>query len=275
MRFSPLPDRPPLEAVKQFVDAHRQRLGVEPICRVLQIAPSACWREAAWQRNQALQPARRQRDASLMPLIDRVRRGNLTVYGADKVWRQLARESIVAACCTVERLMRQMGLRGAMRGKRIRTTIPDSKAPRPLDHVDRDFHAWRPNELWVTDFTYVSTWQGFVYAAIAVDAFARYLVGLPVSTSMQTDFVLDALEQARYARRPAADGQLTHNSDRGPQYMSIRYSERLEEAGILPSLGSKGDSCDNAQAERDDQRPVKGGDHSQTRTLENARGCGV
>jgi putative transposase len=231
------------------VDAHRQRLGVEPICRVLQIAPSAYWRESARQRNPALQPARRQRDATLMPQIERVYRGNLSVYGADKVWRQLARENIVAARCTVERLMRQMGLRGAMRGKRVRTTIPDPKAPCPLDHVNRDFHARRPNELWVSDFTYVSTWQGFVYVAFVVDVFARYIVGWRVSTSMQTDFVLDALEQALYARRPGANGQLTHHSDRGSQYLSIRYSERLEEAGIQPSVGSKGDSYDNALAE--------------------------
>jgi transposase InsO family protein len=226
------------------VDAHRQRLGVEPICRVLQIAPSAYWRESARQRNPALQPARRQRDATLMPQIERVYRGNLSVYGADKVWRQLARENIVAARCTVERLMRQMGLRGAMRGKKVRTTIPDPKAPCPLDHVNRDFHARRPNELWVSDFTYVSTWQGFVYVAFVVDVFARYIVGWRVSTSMQTDFVLDALEQALYARRPGANGQLTHHSDRGSQYLSIRYSERLEEAGIQPSVGSKGDSYD-------------------------------
>jgi len=150
-----------------------------------------------------------------MPQIERVYRGNLSVYGADKVWRQLARENIVAARCTVERLMRQMGLRGAMRGKKVRTTIPDPKAPCPLDHVNRDFHARRPNELWVSDFTYVSTWQGFVYVAFVVDVFARYIVGWRVSTSMQTDFVLDALEQALYARRPGANGQLTHHSDRG------------------------------------------------------------
>jgi len=174
---------------------------------------------------------------------------NLQVYGADKVWRQLHREGLDIARCTVERLMRLAGLRGARRGKSVRTTVPDAKAACPLDRVNRQFKADRPNQLWVADFTYVSTWQGFVYVAFVVDVFARYIVGWRVSTSMQTDFVLDALEQALYARRPERDGALVHHSDRGSQYVSIRYSERLAEAGIEPSVGSTGDSYDNALAE--------------------------
>ena len=173
----------------------------------------------------------------------------MQVYGADKVWKQMNREGIAVARCTVERLMKQQGLRGVSRGKRIRTTIPDVSAPRPLDRVNRQFRADRPNQLWVSDFTYVSTWQGWLYVAFVVDVFARRIVGWRVSSSMTTDFVLDALEQALYARRPEDDGSLIHHSDRGSQYVSIRYSERLAEAGIEPSVGSRGDSYDNALAE--------------------------
>jgi len=232
-----------------FVDEHRQRLGVEPICKALQIAPSAYWREDARRRKPQLRPPRRQRDAALLPEIERVWRANLSVYGADKVWKQLRRENIVAARCTVERLMRVAGLRGVIRGKAVRTTVPDAKAPCPLDRVNREFHADRPNRLWVSDFTYVSTWQGFVYVAFVIDVFARFIVGWRVSSSMQADFVLDALEQALYARRGQLDAQIVHHSDRGSQYVSIRYTERLTEAGIEPSVGSKGDSYDNALAE--------------------------
>ena len=171
------------------------------------------------------------------------------VYGADKVWRQLRREGTTVARCTVERLMRLRGLQGVRRGKSVRTTVPDTKAACPLDRVNRQFKAQRPNQLWVADFTYVSTWQGFVYVAFVVDVFARRIVGWRVSSSMQTDFVLDALEQALYARRRERDGALVHHSDRGSQYVSIRYSERLAEAGIEPSVGSTGDSYDNALAE--------------------------
>jgi putative transposase len=185
----------------------------------------------------------------LVPQIDRIWRGNLQVYGADKVWRQLAREGMTAARCTVERLMRREGLRGVMRGKVVRTTVSDSKAPCPLDRVNRQFRAERPNQLWVSDFTYVSTWQGWLYVAFVIDVFARRIVGWRVSSSMRTDFVLDALEQALYARQPERDNSLIHPSDRGSQYVSIRYSERLAEAGIEPSVGSKGDSYDNALAE--------------------------
>ena len=173
----------------------------------------------------------------------------MRVYGADKVWKQMNRERIAVARCTVERLMKQLGLRGVMRGKRVRTTVPDAIAPRPLDRVNRQFKAARPNQLWVSDFTYVSTWQGWLYVAFVIDVFARCIVGWRVSSSMTTDFVLDALEQALYARRPGNDGTLIHHSDRGSQYVSIRYSERLVEARIEPSVGSRGDSYDNALAE--------------------------
>ena len=181
--------------------------------------------------------------------IERVWNANLQVYGADKVWRQLNRESITVARCTVERLMRAQGLHGVVRGKVVRTTLSDSKAPCPLDRVNRQFKAERPNQLWVSDFTYVSTWQGWLYVAFVVDVFARRIVGWRVSRSMSTDFVLDALEQALYARQPGAHEALIHHSDRGSQYVSIRYSERLADAGIEPSVGSKGDSYDNALAE--------------------------
>jgi len=185
----------------------------------------------------------------LMPEIERVWQGNMQVYGADKVWKQLGREGLSVARCTVERLMRRLGLRGVMRGKVVRTTVSDGKAPCPLDRVNRQFRAERPNQLWVSDFTYVSTWQGWLYVAFVVDVFARRIVGWRVSSSMKTDFVLDALEQALYARQPERDRALIHHSDRGSQYLSIRYSERLAEAGIEPSVGSKGDSYDNALAE--------------------------
>ena len=184
-----------------------------------------------------------------MPEIQRVWRANLQVYGADKVWRQLAREGFEAARCTVERLMRKLGIQGVRRGKVVRTTLSDSAAPCPLYKVNRQFRAERPNQLWVSDFTYVSTWQGWLYVAFVIDVFARRIVGWRVSDSMRTDFVLDALEQALYARRPERDGALIHHSDRGSQYVSIRYSERLAEAGIEPSVGSRGDSYDNALAE--------------------------
>jgi len=183
-----------------------------------------------------------------MPHITRVWEANLQVYGADKVWKQMNREDIPVARCTVERLMGHLGLQGARRGKKVRTTIADVFAPCPLDRVNRQFSAERPNQLWVSDFTYVSTWQGWLYVAFVIDVFARRIVGWRVSTTMTTDFVLDALEQALYARQPDPDA-LIHHSDRGSQYVSIRYSERLAEAGIEPSVGSKGDSYDNALAE--------------------------
>ena len=235
--------------MKGFVDEHRDRFGVEPICRALQIAPSGYRRRAACVRNPALRCARAQRDAALMPHVQRVWDENLQVYGVKKVWRQLAREGHAVPRCTVERLMRRQGLRGVIRGKTVRTTISDAKAPCPLDHVNRVFKAERPNQLWVSDFTYVSTWQGWLYVAFVVDVFSRRIVGWRVSRSMTTDFVLDALEQALFERLPGQKSALIHHSDRGSQYLSIRYSERLSEAGIQASVGSTGDSYDNALAE--------------------------
>jgi transposase InsO family protein len=216
---------------------------------VVRIAPSGYRRHAAQQRNPALRCARAHRDDALTPQIERVWQANLQVYGADKIWRQMNREGIAVARCTVERLMRRQGLRGVIRGKVVRTTSSDPKALCPLDRVNRQFKAERPNQLWVADYTYVSTWQGWLYVAFVVDVFARRIVGWRASSSMHTDFVLDALEQALYARQPERDGVLIHHSDRGSQYVSIRYSERLAEAGIEPSVGSKGDSYDNALAE--------------------------
>ena len=215
----------------------------------MQIAPSGYRRHVALQRNPERRSQRVLRDEALIPKIERVWQANLQVYGADKVWRQLNREGIVVARCTVERLMRRQGLRGVMRGKVVRTTVSDSKAHCPLDRVNRQFKADRPNQLWVSDFTYVSTWQGWLYVAFVIDVFARRIVGWRVSSSMHTDFVLDALEQALYVRQPSPEESLIHHSDRGSQYVSIRYSERLAEAGIEPSVGSKGDSYDNALAE--------------------------
>jgi transposase InsO family protein len=232
-----------------FIDEHRHVHGVEPICAVLQIAPSGYRRHAARRRDPEKRCARAKRDAVLVPEIERVWRANLQVYGADKVWHQLGREGTAIARCTVERLMRRQGLHGVRRGKVIRTTFSDNKASCPLDKVQREFRAERPNQLWVSDFTYVSTWQGWLYVAFVIDVFARRIVGWRVSRSMHTDFVLDALEQALYARQPERDSSLIHHSDRGSQYVSIRYSERLAEAGVEPSVGSKGDSYDNALAE--------------------------
>jgi len=216
---------------------------------VLQIAPSGYRRYAAQQRNPELRCARAKRDDILMPEIQRVWQDNMQVYGADKVWHQLNREHDHVARCTVERLMRRMGLQGVQRGKTVRTTIPDTSVPCPLDKVNRQFKAEHPNQLWVSDFTHVSTWQGWLYVAFVIDVFARRIVGWRVSSSMQTGFVLDALEQALYARRPKLSDGLIHHSDRGSQYVSIRYTERLAEAGIEPSVGSRGDSYDNALAE--------------------------
>ncbi len=216
---------------------------------MLQIAPSGYWRHAAQQRNPNLRCARVKRDDTLAPHIEHVWQVNMRVYGADKVWKQMNREGLGIARCTVERLMKRLGIEGVRRGKVVRTTTSDMKALCPLDRVNRQFKADRPNQLWVSDFTYVSTWQGWLYVAFVIDVYARRIVGWRVSSSMHTDFVLDALEQALYARQPERDGALTHHSDRGSQYVSIRYSERLAEAGIEPSVGSKGDSYDNALAE--------------------------
>jgi putative transposase len=234
--------------VRYFIDEHRSRFGVEPLCKALQCAPSAYRRHAARQRDPSLRSERTKRDERLGEQVSHLWRVNHSVYGADKVWQQMKREHIEIARCTVERLMQRLGIQGVRRGKTQRTTRPDPKQPCPLDRVNRQFVAERPNQLWVADFTYVSTWQGFVYVAFVIDVFARRIVGWRVSRSMQTDFVLDALEQAVYARRPDPN-ELIHHSDRGSQYLSIRYSERLAEANIEPSVGSKGDSYDNALAE--------------------------
>ena len=215
----------------------------------MQIAPSGYRHHAALAREPHRRCGRALRDEALAPKIEAVWQSNMQVYGADKVWRQLCREGTTVARCTVERLMRRLGLRGVMRGKVVRTTISNSKAPCPLDRVNRQFKADRPNQLWVSDFTYVSTWQGWLYVAFVIDVFARRIVGWRVSSSMTTDFVLDALEQALYARQPDKESGLICHSDRGSQYVSIRYSERLATAGVEPSVGSKGDSFDNALAE--------------------------
>ncbi len=234
--------------MRVFVDQHRSRYGVEPLCKVLQMAPSGYWRHAARQRDPTLWSARAQRDARLESEVQRVWQTHRQVYGADKVWHQLNREGIKVARCTVERLMRRLGLQGVRRGKIVRTTVSHPATPCPQDRVNRQFKADRPNQLWVSDFTYVSTWQGWLYVAFVIDVYARRIVGWQVSPSMRTEFVLDALEQALYARQPEPD-ELIHHSDRGSQYVSIRYTERLAEAGIEPSVGSRGDSYDNALAE--------------------------
>ncbi len=231
-----------------FIDDHRKVYGVEPICRVLPIAPSTYHRHAAQRRDPDRRSARQRRDEELSQSIRRVFAENFEVYGARKVWRQLRREGVRVARCTVERLMGLLGLQGVIRGKPVRTTISDKATPCPLDRVNRQFHAKRPNALWVSDFTYVSTWAGFVYVAFIIDVFARRIVGWKVSRSARTDFVLDALEQALHDRRPVQKA-LIHHSDRGVQYVSIRYTERLALAGIEPSVGSVGDSYDNALAE--------------------------
>ena len=215
----------------------------------MQIAPSCYRRHAARLRNPELRSARAKRDEELMAPIQRVWHANMQVYGAVKVWRQMNREGIAVARCTIERLMKRLGLEGVRRGKVVRTTVPDVSAPCPLDRVNRVFNAERPNQLWVSDFTYVSTWQGWLYVAFVIDVFARRIVGWRVSRTMRTDFVLDALEQALHDRQPERSDALVHHSDRGSQYVSIRYSERLAEAGIEPSVGSRGDSYDNALAE--------------------------
>ncbi|ONM42434.1 transposase, partial [Halopseudomonas pachastrellae] len=232
-----------------FVDEYRDRYGVESICRVVQIAPSGYYRHAARARQPALRSMRARQDELLSSEIQRVWDDNMQCYGVVKVWKQLHRERINVARCTVQRLMRRLGLQGVRRGQIIRTTVPDGKLVCPLDKVNRQFHASRPNELWVSDFTYVSTWQGWLYVAFVIDVFARRIVGWRVSNNMKTEFVLDALEQALYARQPGRSDNLIHHSDRGSQYVSIRYTERLAEAGVEPSVGSKGDSYDNALAE--------------------------
>ena len=231
-----------------FIDEHRNEYGVEPICSVLPIAPSTYYEHRARAQDPALRPARAKRDEELRPQVQRVWNENHAVYGAEKVWRQLGREHVVVARCTVERLMRGMGLHGAVRGRAFKvTTVVDETALRPPDLVHREFKATRPNQLWVSDITYVATWAGFAYVAFVIDVFSRRIVGWRVSISLKSDLALDALEQALHAR-PDANG-VVHHSDRGTQYTSIRYTERLAAAGVERSVGSVGDSYDNALAE--------------------------
>jgi putative transposase len=230
-----------------FIDAHRARFGVEPTCYALQVAPSTYY--AAKRRPPS---ARRRRDEALKPEVMRVWRESFEgVYGADKVWAQLNREGTRVARCTVERLMRELGITGVRRGRPKRTTIPAEVAARPGDLVERHFAASAPNRLWVADLTYVRTWSGFVYVAFVIDAYARSIVGWQASTSLRTDLALDALEQAIWARTRAGESLdgLVHHSDRGVQYLAIRYTERLGAAGAVSSVGTVGDSYDNALAE--------------------------
>jgi len=230
-----------------FIDEHRERHGVEPICDVLPIAPSTYYASKAVGRDPGRRCDRAIRDEKVSEEIRRVFDANFQVYGARKVWHQLLREGIQVARCTVERLMREMGLQGVVRGRKCRTTVPAEVEERPQDLVQRDFRADRPNRLWLADITYVASWSGFVYVAFVLDVFSRRIVGWRVSSSLRTDLALDALEQALHAR-PERDG-LVHHSDRGTQYLSMRYTDRLVEAGIEPSVGSVGDSYDNALAE--------------------------
>jgi len=232
-----------------FIDAHRSGLGVEPICKLLPIAPSTYYENVAKRTDVDRLSARARRDMALKIEIRRVFNENFQVYGVRKVWWQLQRKGFDVARCTVARLMRTMGLQGIIRGKPVKTTVSDKAAPCPLDRVNRQFRAPRPNMLWLSDFTYVATWQGFVYVAFVIDAFARRIVGWRASRTAHAGFVLDALDQALHDQRPVHRGRLVHHSDRGVQYISIKYSERLAEAEIEPSVGSVGDSYDNALAE--------------------------
>jgi putative transposase len=226
-----------------YIDENKHGFGVEPICELLPIAPSTYYDA----KHRPPSP-RAVRDAELNTQIRRVHSENFGVYGARKVWRQMNREGIPVARCTVERLMAELGLRGAVRGKTRRTTTPDEAAPRPADLVERDFSASRPNQLWVADLTYVVTWSGFCYVSFIIDAYSRFIVGWRTSRSLRTDLALDALEMAIWRRREDLEG-LVHHSDRGSQYLAIRYTERLAEAGGVTSVGSRGDSYDNALAE--------------------------
>jgi putative transposase len=227
-----------------LIDAHRDQFGVEPICQVLEVAPSTYY--AATSRPAS---ARQLRDEELKVEIARVHAENFGVYGVEKVWRQLNRESVRVGRDRVARLMRELGLEGVVRGKRKRTTVPGELDERPADLVDRDFRAPAPNRLWVADLSYISTWSGFVYVAFIIDAFSRSIVGWRVSGSLHAELALDALEMALWARGGQELEGLVHHSDRGVQYLAIRYTERLAEAGAVRSVGSRGDSYDNALAE--------------------------
>ncbi|WP_406865786.1 IS3 family transposase [Escherichia coli] len=237
--------RPPLEKIMPLLDKLREQYGVGPVCSELHIAPSTYYHCQQQRHHPDKRSARAQRDDWLKREIQRVYDENHKVYGVRKVWRQLLREGIRVARCTVARLMAVMGLAGVLRGKKVRTTV-SRKAVAACDRVNRQFVAERPDQLWVADFTWVSTWQGFVYVAFIIDVFAGYIVGWQVSSSMETTFVLDALEQALWARRPSGT---IHHSDKGSQYVSLAYTQRFKEAGLLASTGSTGDSYDNAMAE--------------------------
>ena len=254
-----------------FIDDHRQAHGVEPICRVLPIALSTYHAHVAKRVDPSRLSARDRRDAALKEEVRRVFEANFRVYGVRKVWRQLQREGFDVARCTVARLMRDMGLEGIIRGKPIRTTVSDKAAPCPLDHVNRQFHVPAPNMLWVSDFTYVATWTGFVYVAFVIDTYARRIVGWRVSRTAHASFVLDALEQALHDRRPVQGSRLVHHSDRGSQYVSIRYTERLAEAGVEPSVGSVGELLRQC-SRRNHQRPLQGRGHPSAWTMALMRG---
>jgi len=229
-----------------FIDQHRAEYGVEPICAQLPIAPSTYYERKARDAEPEREPPRVRRDVEISQEIQRVWDENFQVYGARKIWRQLCREGVAVARCSVERLMRSLGLQGVVRGGKRRTTISRDQAEYPADLVKRQFAAIRPNQLWVADFTYVATWAGFACVAFVIDVFSRRIIGWRVARSMHTDLVLDALEQALWARSNSKG--VIHHSDRGCQYLSIRYTERLKEAGVEPSVGSVGDSYDNALA---------------------------
>lgn len=230
-----------------FIEDHREGLGVEPLCRTMQIAPSTYYEHRRRRIDPKRRSEREKRDEELRPHIQRVWDVNLMVYGARKVWLELKREGRSVARCTVARLMHLMGLQGVVRGKAKRTTIANDNDPRPLDLVKRNFTATRPNQLWVADFTYVATWTGFVFVAFITDVFSKMIVGWRAAKTMSAELTLDALEQALWARK--FNGSLIHHSDRGSQYLSIRYSERLAEAGVEASVGTVGDAYDNALAE--------------------------
>ena len=248
-----------------FIDAHRQAYGVEPICKVLPIAPSTYYEQAARQADPVRRAARQRRDEALCAQIQRLWREHFEVYGVRKVWRQLHREGVDVARCTVERLMRRLGLRGVVRGKTPRTTVSDRATPCPPDHVNRQFQATRPNSLWVSDFTYVSTGQGFVYVAFIIDVFARRIVGWKVSNSAHTDFVLEALEQALYARQPVQGG-LIHHSDRGAQGGFNRSSQHLDIGGIAWA-----DHMAGVLSRQDEQRCVRLADRASISGMPSAR----
>jgi putative transposase len=232
-----------------FIEDHRDSFGVGPICSVLPIAPSSYYTRVAIVHKPELASDRAKSDVIDREYIKRVYEKSGKRYGARKVWHALRREGKDIARCTIERLMKVMEIQGVVRGGKVITTNPDAAQPCPDDKVNREFHAQTPNRLWVSDFTYVSSWQGMVYVAFVIDVFARKIVGWRVSTSMTTSFVLDALNQAICQRCPSQADNLIHHSDRGSQYLAIKYTERLAEARIDPSVGSVGDSYDNALAE--------------------------